>query len=300
VDILSGCVAIQLQLKNISESRPMHIDLVNLLYYLALGVTAGFLSGLIGIGGGFVLVPGLYYVFSHGGLAPGHEMPLALGTTMAAILFSSASSVRSHWRLGAIQFPLVKRFTPWVAAGTMVGAALVSQLDTNLVKAFFAAFCLYSAARMLFASNAVTDTGTPLEETALAAPGFFFGAVCGLIGGGGAILFVPFMLKHKLGIREAVATASSLQIPIAIIGALSYIVLGLQVSQPAGALGFVYLPALALMTTVSMFAAPVGVRYSRRLPVGTLKKMFGLIAAVVGLKLAGAFAFVFNFFHAYA
>lgn len=275
----------------------MHIDFVNLLYFLALGATAGFLSGLIGIGGGFVLVPGLYYVFSQGGLAPGHEMPLALGTTMAAILFSSASSVRSHWGLGFIQFPLVKRFAPWVAAGTMAGAALVTRLDTNVVKACFAVFCLYSAARMLFASNASTDTGTPMEETALAAPGFFFGAVCGIIGGGGAILFVPFMLKHRLGIREAVASASALQIPIAAIGALSYIVLGLQASQPVGAWGFVYLPALILMTAVSMFAAPLGVRYSRRLPVGTLKKLFGLIAAVVGLKLAGAFTFVANLLH---
>ena len=276
----------------------MQIDFVNLLYFLALGTTAGFLSGLIGIGGGFVLVPGLYYVFSEGGLAPGHEMPLALGTTMAAILFSSASSVRSHWALGFIQLPLVRRFAPWVVGGTMTGAAMVSRLDSNVVKVCFAVFCLYSAARMLFGSDPPGDSGTPMGDTPLAAPGFFFGAVCGIIGGGGAIMFVPFMLKHRLGIREAVATASALQIPIAAIGALSYIVLGLQVSQPVGAWGFVYLPALVLMTTVSMFAAPLGVRLSRRLPVGTLKKLFGLIAAVVGLKLAGAFAFVANLLHA--
>ena len=97
---------------------------------------------------------------------------------------------------------------------------------------------------------------------------------------------------------RSVATASALQIPIAAVGALSYFVLGLQVSQPVGAWGFVYLPALVLMTAVSMFAAPVGVRLSRRLPVATLKKLFGLIAAVVGLKLAGAFAFVANLLHA--
>ena len=278
----------------------MHLDLLNILFYLGLGATAGFLSGLIGIGGGFVLVPGLFYVFSHGGLAPGHEMPLALGTTMAAILFSSASSVRSHWGLGFIQFPLVKKFALWVAAGTMAGAALVTRLDTGVVKICFAVFCLYSAARMLFTSSSSNGSGAPIEETALPVPGFFFGAVCGIIGGGGAILFVPFMLKHKLGIREAVATASALQIPIATIGALSYIVLGLQVAQPTGALGFVYLPALALMSTVSMFAAPIGVRYSRSLPVGTLKKTFGLIAAVVGLKLAGAFALLANLLHLYA
>jgi uncharacterized membrane protein YfcA len=277
----------------------MHLDLLNMLFFLGLGATAGFLSGLIGIGGGFVLVPGLYYVFSQAELAPGHEMPLALGTTMAAILFSSASSVRSHWGIGFIQFSLVKRFAPWVVAGTMAGAALVTRLDTSVVKICFAVFCLYSAARMLFTSNPSTDGGTFLEETSLPVPGFFFGAVCGIIGGGGAILFVPFMLKHKLGIREAVATASALQIPIAAIGALSYIVLGLQVARPAGALGFVYLPALALMSAVSMFAAPLGVHYSRRLPVGTLKKTFGLIAAVVGLNLAGAFAFVVNLFHLY-
>lgn len=270
----------------------MQFDTLNLVLFLLLGAGAGFLGGLIGIGGGFVLVPGLYYVFVHGGVAPGNEMPLVLGTTMAGIIFTAASSVRSHAGRGVIRFDLVQRFAPWIALGSIVGAVLATKLDATYVKVAFAIFCLYSASRMLFFSKNVVSTSRTIESSNLVAPGTFFGAVCGLIGVGGANLFVPYLMNRSLDIRYAMATASALQIPIAVISSAAFIVLGMGQSTPAGAFGYVYLPALAVVATSSIAFAPLGVRVAHKLPIPVLKKLFGSVAAIVGLKMAGAFSFV--------
>lgn len=270
----------------------MQLDLLTVAMFAALGCAAGFLGGLIGIGGGFVLVPGLFYVFVRTGLAPDHELPLVLGTTMAGILFTAASSVHAHAANGVVRFDVVRGFAPWVAAGAVIGALLATRLDASIVKIGFAAFCLYSATRMLFFPNKVSTGGVDVGQARLAVPGVCFGSVCGLIGVGGANLFVPFLLKKRLDIRHAMATASALQLPIALIGSIAYIGLGLLEATPYGALGFVYLPALLVVAVSSMVCAPLGARMANTLPVSVLKKIFGVVAALVGLKMADAFSFV--------
>jgi uncharacterized membrane protein YfcA len=268
----------------------MQLELSTVLMFAALGCAAGFLGGLIGIGGGFILVPGLFYVFVRTGLAPDQELPLVLGTTMAGILFTAAGAVRAHAANGVVRFDVVRRFAPWVAAGAVAGAILATRLDAGLVKAGFAAFCLYSSARMLFFPGRPCATAAPAPPQRLALPGVFFGSVCGLIGVGGANLFVPFLLKRSLDMRHAMATASALQLPIASIGSAAYIGLGLMEATPRGAFGFVYLPALLVVAVSSVACAPMGARMANTLPVSLLKKIFGVVAALVGLKMAGAFS----------
>ena len=270
----------------------MIFDLFNLGMFVVLGSIAGFLGGLIGIGGGLVLVPGLYYVFVHAGIAPGQEMWLTLGTAMAGMLFTAASSVVTHLNYNIIRLDVVRRLAAWVAIGTVVGAILATRLDPGLVKIGFAAFCVYSATRMLFFSKARVGTGAnPIESAKLQAPGMFFGLVCGLMGIGGANLFVPYLMARSLDIRHAMATASALQIPIAIIGTISYMGLGMSKNTPAWAVGYVYLPALLVVASTSILAARIGVRVSHKLPISALKKLFGIVAAIGGLKMAGAFSF---------
>ena len=260
-----------------------------LVLFIALGSAAGFLGGLIGIGGGFILVPGLYYAFVQSSLAPGHELPLVLGTTMAAILFTAASAVRTHLSRGVVRLDVVRRFAVWICAGAFLGSVLATSLSTTIVKLAFAIYCLYSGARMLVFPNAVGGNAD-VRRGSLAIPGTIFGTVCGLTGVGGANLFVPFLLKRSLDMRHAMATASALQMPIALIGSLAYIVLGAGKQTPAGALGFVYLPALVVVAASSVACAPAGARLAHRLPIATLKKVFGAVAAVVGLNMSGAVA----------
>jgi uncharacterized protein len=258
------------------------------LLWLALGAAAGFLGGLIGIGGGFVLVPGLYYMFSrYAGVQPQDAMPLALGTTMACIIFTATGSVLAHLRRGAVQTQVVRQFAPFVAPGTAVGALLATIVHTVFVKAGFALFCLYSATRMLFFSKTLAKEGASMSNSRVPLAGSFFGTLCGLLGVGGANLFVPYMMKRNIDIRQAMATASALQLPVAVTGTVAFILLGQHHSLPLGSLGFVYTPALAILVTASMVLAPVGVWATHALPVGIVRKIFACFTALVGLKMAG-------------
>lgn len=260
---------------------------VAIVTWLLLGASAGFLGGLIGIGGGFVLVPGLYWMFTTQMQLPSQEaMPLALGTTMACMIFTAASSVRAQLQRGTVDRLTVRRFAPWVAPGTMLGALLVTVVNTLVIKLGFAAFCLYSAGRMLFFSQAIAQPGARMEDTRLAVPGSFFGTLCGMLGVGGANLFVPFLMKRNLDIRTAMGTASALQMPIAIVGTLAYVLFGNSEGLPAGSLGFVHLPALLVLVLGSVVMAPMGVRATHALPVPTVRKVFAVFTGLVGLKMA--------------
>lgn len=260
---------------------------VAIVIWLLLGASAGFLGGLIGIGGGFVLVPGLYWMFTTQMQLPSHEaMPLALGTTMACMIFTAASSVRAQLQRGAVDRLTVRRFAPWVAPGTMFGALLVTVVNTLVIKLGFAAFCLYSAGRMLFFSQAIAQPGARMEDTRLAVPGTFFGTLCGMLGVGGANLFVPFLMKRNLDIRTAMGTASALQMPIALVGTVAYMLFGRSEGLPAGAIGFVHLPALLVLVLGSVVMAPMGVRATHALPVPTVRKVFAVFTGLVGLKMA--------------
>ena len=257
------------------------------LAWLALGAAAGFLGGLIGIGGGFVLVPGLYWMYgAHLHLASAQAMPLALGTTMACIIFTAASSVRAQWQRRAVDLPTVWRFSPWVAPAAALGAVLATVVSTLLVKLGFAAFCLYSAARMLFFSQAIAQPGARMDTTSLAVPGSFFGTLCGMLGVGGANLFVPFMMRRNVDIRTAMGTASALQMPIALVGSAAYMALGHDEGLPAGSIGYVHLPALVVLVAASTLMAPLGVRATHALPVPTVRKVFAVFTGMVGLKMA--------------
>ena len=269
-------------------SLALPFTLSQFLTWLALGAAAGFLGGLIGIGGGFVLVPGLLYVFSHmPGVATQQAMPLALGTTMACIIFTATGSAMAHVRRGAVQFSVVKCFTPFIAPSTAIGALLATVVQTAFVKFGFAAFCLYSSARMLFVRTTAAKAGAQMNNKSVAVAGTFFGALCGLLGVGGANLFVPYMLKRNVDIRHAMATASALQLPIAVVGSIAYVVLGFGQDLPLGSLGYVHTPTLAVLVTGSMVMAPVGVWATHALPVAAVKKVFACFTAVVGLRMAG-------------
>lgn len=269
----------------------MLLSLADIAVYFAMGSLAGFLGGLIGIGGGFILVPGLYYTFTSLSLAPGNELPLALGTTMGCIIFTASSATLANLKHKSVRLDVVRRFAVWVAVGSAGGAALATGLDSQLVKIAFATFCLYSAYRMLFLPAPVTSDKVTVENSKLQVPGLFFGAVCGVIGIGGVNLFVPYLLKRAIGLKQAIATASVLQLPIAVIGVATYVILGSGKPQlPPYAVGYVYLPGLLFLVIGIVFFAPIGVKLAHRLPVAILKKIFGGVTAIAGLKMAGFFS----------
>ena len=257
--------------------------------YGGLGLVVGFIAGLLGVGGGLVIVPVLIVMLHAQGLATGIEPQLALGTSLASILFTSLSSVSAHHRHGAVEWPLVRRITPGIVLGTLVGALLAAQMSAWVLKVFFVAFLFYAAIQMWLDFKPAPHRGLPGRAgTTLA--GCVIGAVSSWVGIGGGTLSVPFMLWHNVSLHRAIATSSAIGFPIAIAGALGYVLGGWDVSgRPAGSLGFVYLPALAGIVLGSVLTAPLGARTAHRTPVRPLKRIFALLLLVLALRMVWTF-----------
>jgi len=254
--------------------------------YAALGLLVGFVAGLLGVGGGLIIVPVLIVMLHAQGLAAGMEPQLALGTSLASILFTSLSSVRAHHRRGAVEWPLVRRIAPGIVLGTLVGAVLATRMSASVLKLFFVAFLFYAAIQMWLDFKPAPHRGLPGRlGTTLA--GSLIGAVSSWVGIGGGTLSVPFMLLHNMPLHRAIATSAAIGFPIALAGAAGYMAGGWGIAGlPAGSAGFVYLPALAGIVLGSVLTAPLGARTAHRLSVRPLKRIFALLLILLALRMA--------------
>ncbi len=253
--------------------------------YLAIGVVVGFLAGLLGIGGGMVLVPMLVFVFTAKGFPAEHMMHFALATAMASVAFTSLSSVRAHHRHAGVDWAVARAMAPGVVVGSLGAALAAGFIPTRPLAVFFAAFMFYAAAQMFFGSKPVASRKLP-GAPGLFAAGAGIGAVSSVLAAGGAFLSIPFLVRCNVSLRRAIGTAAANGFPIAIAGTIGYVWHGLRVPDlPAGSLGFVYLPALALVVAASMPLAPLGARLAHRLPVRRLRVVFSLMLLALALRM---------------
>jgi len=254
---------------------------------LALGVAAGFLAGLLGIGGGMLLVPFLTLILSARGVEPALAVKMAVATSMATILFTSLSSLRAHHRLGSARWDLVRGLAPGIVIGGLVGGAGVfALLKGQGLALFFAGFVGFSALQMLRERAPGAHRQMPGLVGQLAVGGAI-GLISGLLGAGGAFLSVPFMVWCNVPMRQAVGTSAALGFPIAVSNVAGYLWAGRDLAPPLpGALGYLYLPALAVIATASVLLAPWGARTAHRIDVRMLRRIFaGLLMALAASML---------------
>ncbi len=256
-----------------------------LLPYLALGIFAGFFAGLFGVGGGLMIVPLLLMVFTAQGFPLEHQMHLALGTAMSGIMLTSISSMRAHHRHGAVRWDVVRAFAPGLLSGTLAGATLAATIPTRPLAAAFALIVCYASASMLFDRKPKPSRQLP-GPAGLFAVGSGIGIVSSLVAAGGGFLSIPFMVWCNVAMHQAVGTSAALGLPIAIAGAVGYVLGGLgEPNLPAYSLGYVYLPGLAGIVAMSVLFAPVGAKLAHRLPVKPLKRGFGVFLAAMALQM---------------
>jgi uncharacterized membrane protein YfcA len=256
-----------------------------LLAYLAAGATAGFLAGLLGVGGGLIIVPILVSVFAWQGVPFKHLLHLALGTSLASIVFTSLSSVRAHHAHGAVQWPVVRRMSAGLALGTLAGAGLAAQVPTFGLKVCFIVFAVVVAVQMLSGFKPKPSRTLP-GTVGLNAVGALIGGVSSFVGIGGGSMSVPFLTLCNLPMPKAVGTSAALGFPIALGGLAGYALAGLQANHlPPGSFGFIYLPALACLVLSSFITAPLGACLAHRLPVTQLKKVFAGLLLVMAAKM---------------
>lgn len=254
--------------------------------YLVLGAVAGFFAGLLGVGGGAIMVPVLALMFAAQGFPDAHLMHLALGTSMAAIVFTSISSLRAHHAHGAVQWPIVRRIAPGILLGTFLGAQLASVMPTRPLAIFFTAFMSYVAFQMLANIKPKPSRQLP-GPLGMFAVGSGIGAVSALVAIGGGSLSVPFMTWCNVRMHEAIGTSAAIGFPIAVAGTIGYLFGGTGAAGlPAGSFGYIYLPALAACVAMSMLTAPLGARAAHRLPVAILKKIFAGVILLLLAKMA--------------
>ena len=254
------------------------------LMYITLGAGAGVLAGLLGVGGGLVIVPVLSFIFTAQQLPEAHILHLALGTSLASIIFTSVSSLRAHHGRGAVEWPVVRRLTPGIMVGTFLGSWLAAQLSTYFLKLFFVLFLFYVSLQMLLDIKPPPQRQLP-GSGALFGVGGVIGGISSLVGIGGGSMSVPFLIWCNVAIHRAIGTSAAIGFPIALAGAAGYVVNGLPISLPPHCWGYVYLPALIGVSAASVATAPLGARLAHSLPIGKLKKIFALLLIGMGIKM---------------
>ncbi|NMG56135.1 sulfite exporter TauE/SafE family protein [Aromatoleum aromaticum] len=261
------------------------------LSYLVLGAFVGFFAGLLGVGGGGIMVPVLTSLFIAQGFAVDNVVHLALGTSMAAIVMTSLSSLRAHHRHGAVRWDVVRSITPGILLGTFAATFIASRVASEPLAIFFAGFMAYVALQMLANIKPKPSRDLP-GLLGMSAVGAGIGGVSALVAIGGGSLSVPFMTWCNVKVHNAIGTSAAIGLPIALAGTLGYLVNGWDgTGMPEHSLGFIYLPALLLVSGVSMFTAPVGAKLAHQLPVATLKKVFAGVLILLCVKMLHAIFF---------
>jgi len=214
-------------------------------------------------------------------LAPDHTVHLALGTGMASVMFTSSASVRTHHRLGGVDWSLVRRMGPAMVTGTLLATALSGWVPQRVLALTFATIVFAGATQILLGRKPSAGRTLP-GRPALTAIGLLIGMVCGLVSAGGAFITVPFMLFCGVAMTTAIGTGAALGVPVAVVGTIGFVFSGWGVAElPPLALGFVYGPALLGIVAGSVLTAPLGARAAHRLPVAALRRIFaGLLYAL--------------------
>lgn len=263
----------------------MFLSVELILLFLALGAFVGLMAGLLGIGGGGILVPVFTSIFMYMGFPMDKVVHMALGTSMACIMVTSYSSMRVHHQNGGVIWSVVKVMAPAIILGTFLATFLAAQLSSKALAIFFSIFMAYVASQM-FRSKPLQSGSAHAGKLELSSVAALIGAISALVSIGGGSLSVPYLTWRNFDIRKAIGTSATLGFPIAVTGTAGYVING--IGSEAGAVhavGFVYWPAVLLVVLPSYFTAKIGAGLTQKLPLKTLKRIFGVLLLLLSIKM---------------
>lgn len=250
-----------------------------------LGAFVGFMAGLLGVGGGGIMVPVLTTIFMYQGIADEKVVHLALGTSMASIIVTSLASARAHNAKQAVLWNIVKIMSLGVMLGTFFATFAVVNASPVYLALFFSLFMAYVASQMFLnrqpkANRRLAGTG------ALLFAGTGIGAISALVSIGGGSLTVPFLVWQNVDVKKAIGTSAAIGFPISVAGTAGYVINGWTVASGIEhAFGFVYIPAVLLISAASFITVPYGAHVAHKLPVASLKKVFAVLLVLLSLKM---------------
>ena len=254
--------------------------------YAAIGIFAGLMAGILGIGGGIIVVPGLVLIFQLNHVIPENIiMHVAAGTSLAVMIFTSLASLQAHYKLGEILWSTFHKLWPGIIFGTICGAVLAEFIPTEWLKIIFALFLLSVAVKMLMDVH-VTHTHHFPKNWINSLVSYAIGLKSGLLGVGGGVLIIPYLTYCGVEVRKIAAVSNLCTLTVALVGTTVFIITGLhETATIEYASGYIYWPAVLLVAIPSALIAPLGAKLNYILPVQQLKYGFVVILTLTALKM---------------
>lgn len=259
--------------------------IIDILIFVFCGVLSGFLSGLLGLGGGLVIVPLLMIIFEFTNEIP-HEyiMHVVAGTSVSAAVFTSFSSALAQTKRKNVLWSIVKTMWVFTVIGAALGALLTSYLSTNFMKMMLIVFLLLMGTQMFFGFYP-NKTIRTFSNNFYRLSGFIIGCFSSVVGSSGGSIFVPFINYTTGNIYNAIGTSPALAWSLALFAGIGYIISGYSIPNlPETTFGYIHIPALICIASTSIFIAPLGVKLSHLMPVVLLKKIFALFLYISALR----------------
>jgi len=256
-----------------------------------IGIIAGFLGGLLGIGGGIFTVPSLLFVFYLFDFSPSYDIHVAIGTSLGVMILTALSSAWAHYLKKGIQWQFLRYYSPGIIFGAVFGAMIADSLPSNRLLILFSVYIFCFGTYFVFSSLRRTDPYLIQKQLKDPQPsvttcvGFITGSLSSILGVGGAPITIPFLTSHRVKLQHAISTSAFVSLLVGIVGSFSYLIFGLNEQVSNGSIGYLYLPGVFITGIASTTSAPIGARMAYLLPTRVLRAIFGVFLVIVSIIL---------------
>jgi uncharacterized membrane protein YfcA len=255
-----------------------------LMEYLFIGVFAGILSGLLGVGGGIIVVPTLALLFREHQMFVGNDMQVSVGTSVAVILVNTFMAMWMHHRRNAVSWSLSVKLSPGLMVGAALGSYLAGLFSTHILGIFISVALFLVSVRMLWRAPVESTRQLP-GQIKLSVGTCMIGTIAGMLGLGGGVMLIPWMRRYQIDFRTIIGTASACGFPLAITALCGHLWLAGDMPPQPGLTGHVYWPAAIGIILSSMLTIPMATRVSHEVSQHRLQQVFSLVLMAIALRL---------------
>jgi uncharacterized membrane protein YfcA len=255
-----------------------------IIYFTLIGSITGILSGLLGVGGGIISIPCIIFMFEFLGKSTPLTMRIAIGSSLAAMIFTTFSSAKSHNLHKRICWPLFKKIYFSFVLGAITGTFFVHEIPSNTLKKIFGCFEVILGCYFFIMKSSPSSINKPLlGASTMNGLGYLISTLSTLLGIGGSIMTVPALVYLKLSLKEAIGTSTALSFIVSVVASVSFLITDLFIQEEPYTIGYIYLPAFLPISIASFFTAPIGSKLMQKISTKILKKFFAILVASMGL-----------------